>query len=77
MPRRRRPTSTPVHTSQLVSVQTLVSTRCAIPPAINSDATFCFVTSTLCAATFCNSYVKWGLRYVMLRFVAVPHFPLS
>ncbi len=31
-----------------------------------------FVTSTLCAATFGNSYVKWRLRYVMLRFVAVP-----
>ncbi len=38
--------------------------------------TFCnsyvFVTSTLCAATFSNSYVKWRLRYVMLRFVALP-----
>ncbi len=31
-----------------------------------------FVTSTLCAATFSNSYVKWRLLYVMLRFVAVP-----
>ncbi len=28
----------------------------------------------LCAATFSNSYVKWRLRYVMLRFVAVPHY---
>ncbi len=26
----------------------------------------------LCAATFSNSYVKWSLHYVMLRFVAVP-----
>ncbi len=26
----------------------------------------------LCAATFSNSFVKWHLRYVMLRFVAVP-----
>jgi hypothetical protein len=25
----------------------------------------------LCAATFSNSYVKWRLLYVMLRFVAV------
>ena len=33
-----------------------------------------FVTSTLCAATFSNSYVKWRLLYVMLRFVAVPFF---
>ncbi len=32
-----------------------------------------FVTSTLCAATFSNSYIKWLLRYVMLRFVAVPY----
>ncbi len=31
-----------------------------------------FVTSTLCASTFSNSYDKWHLRYVMLRFVAVP-----
>ncbi len=31
-----------------------------------------FVISTLCAATFSNSYVKWHLRYGMLRFVAVP-----
>ncbi len=31
-----------------------------------------FVTSTLCAATFSNSYVKRHLRYVMLHFVAVP-----
>ncbi len=33
-----------------------------------------FVTSTLCAATFSNIYVKWHLRYVMLHFVAVPFF---
>ncbi len=32
------------------------------------------MTSTLCAATFSNSYVKWRLRYVMLRFVAVPTY---
>ncbi len=32
-----------------------------------------FVTSILCAATFSNSYIKWRLRYVMLRFVAVPY----
>ncbi len=25
----------------------------------------------LCAATFSNSYIKWRLHYVMLRFVAV------
>ncbi len=31
-----------------------------------------FVTSTLCAAMFSNSNVKWRLRYLMLRFVAVP-----
>ncbi len=31
-----------------------------------------FVTSTLCAATFSNSYTKWRLRYVMLHFLAVP-----
>jgi hypothetical protein len=36
-----------------------------------------FVTLTFCdfyvvSATFSNSYVKWLLRYVMLRFVAVP-----
>ncbi len=31
-----------------------------------------YVISTLCAATFGNSYAKWFLRYVMLRFVAVP-----
>jgi hypothetical protein len=31
-----------------------------------------FVTSTLCAAMFSNSYVKWRLRYMMLRFAAVP-----
>ncbi len=31
-----------------------------------------FVTFMLCAATFSNSYVKWRLCYVMLRFVAVP-----
>jgi hypothetical protein len=30
------------------------------------------VTSTLCSATFSNSYVKWCLRYMMLCFVAVP-----
>ncbi len=30
------------------------------------------MTSTLCAATFSNSFIKWRLRYVMLRFVAVP-----
>ncbi len=30
------------------------------------------MTSTLCAATFSNSYVMWHLRYVVLRFVAVP-----
>ncbi len=30
-----------------------------------------FMTSKLCAATFSNSYVKWRLHYVMLRFVAV------
>ncbi len=35
-----------------------------------------FVTSTLCAATFSNSYVKWCLRYVILRFVGVPDLPL-
>jgi hypothetical protein len=35
-----------------------------------------FVTSTWCAATFSHSYVKWHLRYVMLRFVAVPIFHL-
>ncbi len=29
------------------------------------------MTSTLCAATFSNSYVKWRLRYVMLHFVAL------
>ncbi len=28
------------------------------------------MTSTLCAATFSNSYIQWCLRYVMLRFVA-------
>ncbi len=27
----------------------------------------------LCATTFSNSYVKWRLHYVMLRFVAVPN----
>jgi hypothetical protein len=31
-----------------------------------------FVTSMLCAATFSNSYVKWSLRYVMLRFFTAP-----
>ena len=31
-----------------------------------------FVTATLCAATFSNSYVFWCKRCVMLRFVAVP-----
>jgi hypothetical protein len=31
-----------------------------------------FVTATLCAATFSNSYVLWHKRSVMLRFVAVP-----
>ncbi len=31
------------------------------------------MTSTLCAATFSNSYVKWLLHYMMLRFVAVPN----
>ncbi len=31
-----------------------------------------FVTSTLCAATFSNSYVKWRLCYVML-----PYFYLN
>ncbi len=30
------------------------------------------MTSTLCAATFSKSYVKWCFRYVMLHFVAVP-----
>ncbi len=30
------------------------------------------MTSTLCAATFSNSYIQWRLRYVMLRFVAAP-----
>ncbi len=30
------------------------------------------MTPTLCAATFSNSYVKWRLRYVILRFVPVP-----
>ncbi len=34
------------------------------------------MTSTLCAATFSNSYVKLRLSYVMLRFVAVPVYPL-
>ncbi len=34
-----------------------------------------YVISTLCAATFSNSYVKWFLRYVMLHFVAVPLEP--
>ncbi len=28
-----------------------------------------------CAATFSNSYIKWRLRYVMLRFLAVPADP--
>ncbi len=32
-----------------------------------------FVTSTLCAAMISNSYVKWHLHSVMLRFVAVPN----
>ncbi len=31
------------------------------------------MNSTLCAATFSDSYVKWHLHYLMLRFVAVPH----
>jgi hypothetical protein len=31
-----------------------------------------FVTATLCAATFSNSYVLGRKRCVMLRFVAVP-----
>ena len=31
-----------------------------------------FVTSTLCAVTFSYSYIKRRLRYVILRFVAVP-----
>ncbi len=31
-----------------------------------------FVTATLCAATFSNSYVLWRKRCVMLRFVTVP-----
>jgi hypothetical protein len=30
------------------------------------------VTSSLCAATFSNSYVKWRLCYAMIRFVAAP-----
>jgi hypothetical protein len=33
-----------------------------------------FVTSTLCAVNFSKSYVKCRLRYVMLRFVAIPFF---
>jgi hypothetical protein len=36
-----------------------------------------FVTSTLFAATFRNSCVKWRLRYVILRFVAFPFFPIE
>ncbi len=36
-----------------------------------------FCDFTLCAATFSNSYVKWGLCYVMLRFVAVPLLPAT
>ncbi len=35
------------------------------------------MTSTLCAATFSNSYVKGRLSYVMLRFVAVPSKPFT
>ncbi len=31
-----------------------------------------FCAATLCAATFSDRYVKWLLRYVLLRFVAVP-----
>ncbi len=31
-----------------------------------------FVTTTMCAATFSNSYVRWRLRNVMLPLVAVP-----
>ncbi len=31
-----------------------------------------FVTATLCAATFSNSYILWREHCVMLRFVAVP-----
>ncbi len=31
-----------------------------------------FMTATLCAATFSNSYVLWHKRSVMLHFVAVP-----
>ncbi len=34
------------------------------------------MTSTLCAATFSNSYFKWRLRYVMLRFVAAGYSQL-
>ncbi len=34
------------------------------------------MTSTLCAATFNNSFVKCRSRYVMLRFVAVPFYDL-
>jgi hypothetical protein len=35
------------------------------------------VTSTLCAAMFSNSYIKWRLRYMMLRFVAVSRIVLG
>jgi hypothetical protein len=31
----------------------------------------------LCAATFSNSYVKGRLRYVILRFVAVPYLAFA
>jgi hypothetical protein len=35
------------------------------------------VTNTLSAVMFSNSYVKRRLRYMMLRFVAVPYFCMS